>query len=153
MNTRVLRRINIEIEGARNEHIILSELEDKGENVYSVRAVVVGPENSPFEGGEYTIEVFFNADTYPFEAPRVNFLSPVYHPNINGQKVCVDFLKDQWSPTFTLSAVIKSLEFLLIDPNPANPMDSTAVSDYLSNPDEYSLKNKALMNIKPLSSN
>jgi hypothetical protein len=47
----------------------------------------------------------------------------VYHPNVNSQgSICLDILKDQWSPALTISKVLLSISSLLTDANPDDPL-------------------------------
>ena len=58
-------------------------------------AWLTGPDDSPYSGGVFALKVSVPA-RYPFEPPRVRFLTPVFHPNIDSDgRVCLDTLKTQ----------------------------------------------------------
>jgi len=96
-------------------------------------ATIMGPEDSPFQGGVFFLDIHFPAD-YPFKPPKVVFQTKVYHPNINKNgSICLDILKDQWSPALTLSRVLLSISSLLCDPNPDDPLVPEIAHQYKTN--------------------
>ena len=81
----------------------------------------MGPTDSPYQGGVYFLNIHFPAD-YPFKPPKINFTTRIYfNINANGQ-ICLDILKEQWSPALTISKVLLSVCSLLTDPNPDDPL-------------------------------
>eukprot|EP00979_Chaetoceros_neogracilis_P010174 scaffold2395_cov283-Chaetoceros_neogracile.AAC.11 len=82
----------------------------------------MGPDDSPYSGGVFFLDIHFPAD-YPFKPPKVHFTTRIYHCNINSNGgICLDILKDQWSPALTISKVLLSICSLLTDPNPDDPL-------------------------------
>jgi len=97
--------------------------------------------DSPYSGGVFFLAIHFPTD-YPFKPPKVNFTTRIYHPNINSNgSICLDILRDQWSPALTISkgtvilistmcakttadvaTVLLSICSMLTDPNPDDPL-------------------------------
>lgn len=93
-----------------------------GEDIYHWNAVIIGPEGSPYQGGMFNLDIVFPAD-YPFKAPKIIFKTKIYHCNINSSGgICLDILKDKWSPALTVSKVLLSICSLMDDPNPNDPL-------------------------------
>ena len=91
-------------------------------DLYNWTASIMGPEDSPFQGGVFFLNVQFPTD-YPFKPPKISFTTRIYHPNINSNgSICLDILKDQWSPALTISKVLLSISSLLTDANPNDPL-------------------------------
>eukprot|EP01010_Urceolus_cornutus_P001606 NODE_2162_length_623_cov_614.517422_g1702_i0.p1 GENE.NODE_2162_length_623_cov_614.517422_g1702_i0~~NODE_2162_length_623_cov_614.517422_g1702_i0.p1 ORF type:complete len:153 (+),score=18.29 NODE_2162_length_623_cov_614.517422_g1702_i0:90-548(+) len=91
-------------------------------DMFKWTATIIGPEGSPYAGGVFFLNIQFPTD-YPFKPPKVQFTTRIYHPNINSNGgICLDILKDQWSPALTISKVLLSICSLLTDPNPDDPL-------------------------------
>lgn len=96
-----------------------------------------GPEDTPFEGGEFRLDIHFPAD-YPFTPPLVKFTTKIYHPNIDSRgNICLDILKNKWSPCLTITKVLLSLTSLLTDPNPTDPLDPDVAEVFLHHREIY----------------
>jgi len=93
-----------------------------GNDLFEWNATIIGPEKSPYQGGIFNLKIKFPND-YPFKPPKINFTTKVYHCNINEQGgICLDILKDNWSPALTISKVLLSICSLLTDANPDDPL-------------------------------
>mmetsp|Transcript_6027 Transcript_6027/g.6161 ORF Transcript_6027/g.6161 Transcript_6027/m.6161 type:complete len:148 (+) Transcript_6027:92-535(+) len=93
-----------------------------GDDLFHWQATIMGPDESPYSGGVFFLDIHFPAD-YPFKPPKVSFTTRIYHCNINSNGgICLDILKDQWSPALTISKVLLSICSLLTDPNPEDPL-------------------------------
>ncbi|EAN90751.1 putative ubiquitin-conjugating enzyme E2 [Trypanosoma cruzi] len=101
-------------------------------DLFNWKATIIGPEDSPYAGGLFFLNIHFPSD-YPFKPPKLQFTTRIYHPNINNNGgICLDILKDQWSPALTISKVLLSVCSLLTDPNPDDPLVPDIARQYKS---------------------
>ncbi|MFS7903898.1 putative ubiquitin-conjugating enzyme E2, ubiquitin-conjugating enzyme/RWD [Helianthus anomalus] len=78
------------------------------EGMFHWQATIMGPPDSPYTGGVFPVTIHFPPD-YPFKPPKVAFRTKVFPPNINSNgSICLDILKEQWSPALTISKVLWS---------------------------------------------
>lgn len=109
----------------------------KGDNLYEWEGTIIGPSDSPYQGGFFQLHIVFPVD-YPFKAPKIVFKTRIYHPNIAPSgPICLDILKDQWSPALTISKVLLSIASLMCDPNPKDPLVPEAADLYNRNRVEF----------------
>ncbi|KAI7819700.1 ubiquitin-conjugating enzyme/RWD-like protein [Gamsiella multidivaricata] len=109
----------------------------KSDNLYSWTATITGPSDSPYANGVFFLDIQFPQD-YPFQPPKVTFRTRIYHCNINNQgHICLDTLKDNWSPALTISKVLLSITSLLADANPHDPLVESIASQFLNDRQEH----------------
>ena len=118
-----LRRIQKEFKDLKKEpDFTYSAGPIDNSDLYHWSATIGGPEDSPYAGGLYFLNIHFPVD-YPFKPPKITFTTKIYHMNINAHgSICLDILKTQWSRALTISKVLLSISSLLCDPNPEDPL-------------------------------
>ncbi|KNC99019.1 uncharacterized protein SPPG_05969 [Spizellomyces punctatus DAOM BR117] len=109
----------------------------KGDNLYEWVSTIMGPAGSPYAGGVFFLDIHFPQD-YPFKPPKVTYRTRIYHCNINSKgEICLDILKDNWSPALTISKVLLSICSLLTDANPHDPLVGSIAQQYLHDREEH----------------
>ncbi|OQR95114.1 ubiquitin-conjugating enzyme E2 [Achlya hypogyna] len=102
------------------------------DNLRYFQVVIAGPQSSPYENGIFKLELFLPAD-YPMAPPKVRFLTRIYHPNIDKLgRICLDILKDKWSPALQIRTVLLSIQALLSAPNPDDPLANDVADHWKS---------------------
>jgi len=93
-------------------------VEIDNDNLFKWICVINGPDNTPYEGGQFKIELDLPAD-YPFKAPKVFFKTKTYHPNIQQKDgaICNAILVDSWSPQLKIHEVLLIIRQMLAEPN------------------------------------
>ncbi|KAI5165670.1 ubiquitin-conjugating enzyme E2 A [Nematocida sp. ERTm5] len=107
------------------------------EDIMDWRAVIFGPEDTPFEDGVFELKLTFT-ESYPQHPPEISFISDMFHPNIypNGE-LCLDILKNRWNSAYGIGQALLCIQSLLNDPNTNSPANSVASDLYLNNYVEY----------------
>ncbi|BFZ63010.1 Ubiquitin-conjugating enzyme E2 1 [Saitoella coloradoensis] len=128
------RRVMKEIDDCLKDKTSGVEVETVGSDISHLKGRFRGPPGTPYEGGTFQVDIKIPTE-YPFRPPRMNFDTKVYHPNVSSQTgaICLDILKDQWSPVLTLKSALISLQSLLCSPEPNDPQDAEVARHYLSN--------------------
>merc|ERR1711970_1088004 len=110
------------------------------EDLTELSGTIRGPPDTPYEGGTYQVEIKI-PDTYPFNPPKVRFITKIWHPNISSVTgaICLDILKDQWAAAMTLRTVLLSLQALLAAAEPDDPQDAVVAKQYKELPDIFKL--------------
>ncbi len=113
------------------------------DNLQEWIGMIVGPENTPYHNGLFKLSITF-PDNYPFEPPKIFFLTKIFHCNVSsGGGICLDILKEEWSPALTISKVLLSISSLLSDCNPDDPLVSSIAQLYKSDRDLHDRRARA----------
>eukprot|EP00477_Mikrocytos_mackini_P000041 GAHX01000041.1.p1 GENE.GAHX01000041.1~~GAHX01000041.1.p1 ORF type:complete len:156 (-),score=22.54 GAHX01000041.1:32-499(-) len=132
------KRIQKELQDLRNDspkNISVGPVTDT--DIENWRGIIIGPEGTPYEGGFFLLEISF-PQNYPHVAPKITFKTKIYHCNVNSfGSICLDILKDQWSPALTVTKALLSISALLCAPNPEDPFIIEIAKLYADNKTEH----------------
>ena len=106
-------------------------------DMFKWEASLTGPEDSPYEGGTFPLSIEFPKD-FPFKPPKVEFTTKVYHPNVKSTgTICLDILKDKWSPDISVTRILMAIQNLLINPNIDHPLEPEIAKQYTDDRAKY----------------
>ena len=123
MSNLAIKRITADIKNIRrnnleenNIHVYVND-----ENLFEIKALIIGPEDTPYEQGFYFFYFEIPKD-YPINPPKVKFINlngnVRFHPNLyKCGKVCLSILNTWhgpgWTSVQTLSSVLLSIQSLM----------------------------------------
>ncbi|KAK7001814.1 ubiquitin-conjugating enzyme E2-24 kDa [Favolaschia claudopus] len=126
-----LRRVNKEIADCKNDKTSNIRIDLVDSSPFHLIGSFPGPSDTPYAGGLFKVDIVI-PDSYPFQPVKMKFITKVYHPNVSSASgaICLDILKDAWSPVLTLKSTLISLQSLLCSPEPDDPQDAEVAKHY-----------------------
>uniref|UniRef100_A0A4W5L8N9 Ubiquitin-conjugating enzyme E2 C n=1 Tax=Hucho hucho TaxID=62062 RepID=A0A4W5L8N9_9TELE len=98
----------------------------ESDNLFKWIGTIDGAQGTVYEGLRYKLSLEFPSG-YPYKAPRVKFITPCFHPNVDDQGfICLDILKDKWSALYDVRSILLSIQSLLGEPNIESPLNTAA---------------------------
>jgi peroxin-4 len=128
----MLKRLTAELRQAHTSFLREEGKEDvslcpESSNLRSWMAALRGPLDSSYYGGVFLVRVSVPQD-YPSSPPKLVFLTPIIHPNIHLRtgEVCLDILKDQWTPVWSIDSACRAVVAMLAAPQEDSPLNCDA---------------------------
>ena len=103
-------------------------------NIRHWKGRIKGPIDTCYQGGTFDVDIIIPED-YPFKPPKMKFDTKIWHPNISSQTgaICLDILKNEWTPALTIRTALISLQALMCEPVPDDPQDAVVAKQYMEN--------------------
>jgi ubiquitin-conjugating enzyme (huntingtin interacting protein 2) len=116
----------------KNDHAVQVKLVDNDYRHWKGR--IKGPIDTVYQGGVFDVDIII-PDEYPFKPPKMKFDTKIWHPNISSVTgaICLDILKNEWTPALTIRTALISLQALMCEPVPNDPQDAVVAKQYMSN--------------------
>ncbi|XP_060560018.1 ubiquitin-conjugating enzyme E2 J2-like [Ruditapes philippinarum] len=122
-------------------------------NILEWHYLVVGPENSPYEGGTYHGKLVFPRE-FPFKPPSIYMITPNGRFKLN-TRLCLsisDFHPDTWNPAWSVSTILTGMLSFMLEKTPT--LGSLETSDYTkrqlaAQSNAFNLKDKIFCELFP----
>ena len=102
-------------------------------SMYTWHGNLRGPEGTPFEGGVFHFEMVFPTN-YPVSPPTLKLFTPIPHPNVFAQSICLDILDlsqkqlyQGWTSAYTVETVLIQLQSFLFEELPMDLLKEAKV--------------------------
>mmetsp|Transcript_41073 Transcript_41073/g.52971 ORF Transcript_41073/g.52971 Transcript_41073/m.52971 type:complete len:160 (-) Transcript_41073:157-636(-) len=96
-------------------------------NIREWTASIKGPPDSPYENRFFSMKISIGSE-YPLSPPTIIFISKVFHPNVNFNtgEICLDILKREWTPAWSVETACRAIIALLGAPDIDSPWNCDA---------------------------
>ena len=80
-----------------------------------------------FSAGRWLVSISI-PPSYPLQPPKMRFVTSIVHPNIalDTGEICLDLLKDAWTPTYSILQCVRAVRMLLGYPEVDSPLNVDA---------------------------
>ena len=120
----------------------------RDDNIFEWRGFLIGPDDTSYKGGIFYFKILF-PQNYPKKAPKIIFLTPIYHLNVNPVNnteeplgmVCVSFL-NWWEEKFKIREILIKLYTIFYLNNPYSPFGEDRADEMRTNPQLFEKKVK-----------
>lgn len=70
------------------------------------------------------------SQSYPLQPPKISFVTQIVHPNVafDSGEICLDLLKDAWTPAYSVLECLRAIRMLLSYPNNDSPLNVDAAA-------------------------
>ncbi len=136
---KALRTLKKELDNLKNEPIYACGVTAgpvHGDDVFHWRITMLGPKNTPYEGGLFELIADF-PDDYPEKGPKIRFLNKMYHCNVNNNgNICINTLSE-WKPGTTMIEALSLIFALFFMQNPDSAFDCQKANLYKQNKAQF----------------
>ncbi|KTW26400.1 hypothetical protein T552_02881 [Pneumocystis carinii B80] len=127
-------------------------------NVYEWEVLIIGPEDTLYEGGFFKCHLSFPRE-YPHLPPKMRFITELYHPNVyEDGYVCISILhppgedkfgyedaSERWRAVHTPETILLSVISMLSSPNFDSPANVEAAKHWRDDPRGFEKKVRRLV--------
>lgn len=96
----------------------------------SWRGTFPGPVGTPYDGGTFEVNIQIPG-CFPWVAPRLTFLTKVWHPNVSSTNGSTCLFTTDWSPALTLPHMLLYAQLLLCEAPDELPHDKVVAAQYV----------------------
>jgi ubiquitin-conjugating enzyme E2 S len=123
----VARRLMNEVKKFQKVELGGITVRPNSDDLTEFHATIQGPENTPFEGGEFHLKLEIG-DEFPQKPPKGYFLTKIFHPNVQFDTgaICVSTLSNDWTEDMGLDHLLLTIRCLLIEPNAESALNEEA---------------------------
>ena len=150
MNPQVLTRLSQEYSLCTQDNDLIQigcNFGLENNNIFKWRVTMVGPRNTPYEGGLFTILATFPPD-YPMHGPEFKFMNKIYHLNVDFKNdlghICINSI-NEWritgkvtgKPVYTVKQALFDIFCLFHNQGVEGAYDENMANLYVKQPEKF----------------